>query len=73
MIGNIIMSPHAFYFELREDILEEKSWSLVRFKPLTSGMASRRANHWATELRFENDRINEKKEYMYLCTYVPGF
>ena len=50
MIGNIIKSSHAFYFGLRVNILEEKSWSQVRFEPLTSGMASRHANHWATEL-----------------------
>ena len=50
MIGNIFMSSHAFYIGLRMDILDEKSWSPVRFEPLTSGMASRRANHLPTEL-----------------------
>ena len=51
MIGNIIISSHAFHFGLREDILDEKSWSWVRFEPMTSRLASRHANHWATELR----------------------
>ena len=30
------MSLHAFHFGLRVDILDEKSWSRVRFEPLTS-------------------------------------
>ena len=41
MIRNIIMSSHSFYFGPRADILDEKSWTRVRFQPLTYGMASR--------------------------------
>ena len=45
MIGNIIMSSHAFYFGLTVDFFNDKSYSLVGIEPETLGVASRHANH----------------------------
>ena len=61
----------TFYIGLGVNILDEKSWSRVRIEMVTSGIVSRRANHWANELRlFKCEIILPKNVFIFIMDVI---
>ena len=71
VIENIIMSSHAPQIRSGFFVDEKSLESIVRFQPGTSGVSSRRANHWATDLRF-NETYWLKKSWKVILAQFWG-